>query len=101
MAQKKEKMVLVEGVWVIESKAAGRRAAKAEEKRRYAATAAALAQTHQKDVEKLRSEGCTESEITQHFLAENAEVAASHGFIRPARSVKVGKRQWGPTMMIH
>lgn len=101
MAQKKEKMVLVEGMWIAESKAAGRRAAKAEEKRRYAATAAALAKTHQKDVEKLRREGCTESEITQHFLTENAEVAASHGFIRPARSVRAGKRQWGSGLMFH
>lgn len=102
MAQNKsEKMVLVEGVWVPESRAAGRRAAKAEEKRRYAATAAALAQTHREDVERLRRDGCSESEITQYFLAEDAATAESHGFIHPARSIKAGKRQWGSGLMFH
>ncbi|MBQ4400237.1 MAG: hypothetical protein II830_02955 [Alphaproteobacteria bacterium] len=101
MAQKKEKMVVINGVAVPMSKAEGRLRALANGRRIKAEKDASLAATRRDEIEKMRKAGWSEDEIRQHFLTENAEVAASHGFIRPARSVRAGKRQWGPTMMIH
>lgn len=101
MKKNNEKMVLVEGKWIAESKAEGRRAAIANGHRIHKAMTAALSETRRDEVRELREKGWTEDEITQHFLAQNAEVAASHGFIRPARVFRATKKQWGPTMMFH
>lgn len=101
MAEKIEKMVCVAGMMIPESKVEGRMKALANGRRIKSEKDAALAATRNEEKRKLREDGWTEDEISQHFLAQNAETAASHGFIRPARSVKVGKRQWGATMMIH
>lgn len=95
-----EKMVVINGVAVPMSKAEGRLKALATGRRIHNEMTSALAATRNEEIREFREKGWTEDEITQHFLQENAETAASHGFIRPARSVKVGKRQWGPTMMI-
>lgn len=96
-----EKMVVINGVAVPMSKAEGRLRALANGRRIKAEKDASLAATRREETEQMLKAGWTESEITQHFLVQNAETAVSHGFIRPARSVRVGKRQWGPTMMIH
>lgn len=96
-----EKMVVINGMMVPESKAEGRMKALANGRRIRAEKDTALAATRREETEQMHKAGWTDDEIRQHFLTENAEVAASHGFIRPARSFRAGKRQWGPTMMIH
>lgn len=92
-----EKMVLVEGKWIAESKAEGRRAAIANARR----IKSELKEAHQDEVRQLREAGYTDDEIVLHLNAQNAEAAASHGFIRPARVFRETKKQWGPVMMFH
>lgn len=101
MKKNNEKMVLVEGKWIAESKAEGRRAAIANGRRIKSDLNASLKETHQDEVRQLREAGYTDDEIALHFNAQNAEAAASHGFIRPARVFRETKKQWGPTMMFH
>ena len=101
MKQKKEKMVLVAGVMVPESKVAGRLNALANGRRIHNEMTSALKETRQDEVRQMREAGWTEDEITQHFLQENAETAASHGFIRPARVFRAPKVNFGPGVMFH
>ena len=101
MKQKKEKMVLVAGVMVPESKVAGRLNALANGCRIHNEMTSALKETRQDEVRQMREAGWKEDEITQHFLAQNAEMAASHGFIRPARVYRVPKRNYGNGLMFH
>lgn len=101
MKKNNEKMVLVEGKWIAESKAEGRRVAIANGRRIKSDLNASLKETHQDEVRQLREAGYTDDEIALHFNAQNAEAAASHGFIRPARVFRETKKQWGPTMMFH
>ncbi len=98
---KNEKMVCVSGVMVPESKVAGRLNALANGRRIKSGLNASLKETHQDEVRQLREAGYTDDEIALHFNAQNAEIAASHGFIRPARVFRATKKQWGPTMMFH
>ncbi len=101
MKQKKEKMVLVAGVMVPESKVAGRLNALANGCRIHNEMTSALKETRQDEVRQMREAGWKEDEITQHFLQENAETAASHGFIRPARVFRAPKVNFGPGVMFH
>ena len=106
MAQKKnsnsEKMVLVEGVWTPESKAEGRRAAKADQRRRHAAMEAALQKTRDEEVNELREAKWTDDEIRQYFLAREAEEAKAHGFIQPTPRIKrTSELPFGPGVMFH
>lgn len=102
MKQKRnEKMVCVAGVMVPESKVAGRLNALANGRRINKEMTAALNETHQDEVRELREKGWTKDEITQHFLARNAEEAASHGFIRPARAFRAPKVNYGNGLMFH
>lgn len=98
---KNEKMVLVEGKWIAESKAEGRRAAIANGRRINIEMKAALSETRRDEVRELREKGWSEDEISQHFLARNAEEATSHGFIRPARAFRAPKVNYGPSLMFH
>lgn len=99
MEKNSEKMVMVCGMIIPESKVEGRRAALAHGRRIQATMQASLRETRQDEIRQLREAGWKEDEITLHLNAASAETAVSHGFIQPARVVRECKRQWGPTMM--
>ena len=101
MKKNNEKMVLVEGMWIAESKAEGRRAALANGRRINQEMTTSIRETRRDEVRQMRENGWTEDEITQHFLQENAEVASSHGFIRTARAFRAPKVNYGPGVMFH
>ncbi|MBQ8481080.1 MAG: hypothetical protein IJ532_00925 [Alphaproteobacteria bacterium] len=98
---KTEKMVCVAGVMVPESMVEGRLKALANGRRIHNEMVSAITATRQDEIRELRKAGWKDDDINLHLAAQNNEAAASHGFIRPARTIKAGKPQWGPTMMIH
>ena len=101
MANKNEKMVMVCGMLVPESKVEGRLMALAHGREINQAMNNSLRETRRNEVRQLREDGWKEDEITQKFLQENAEFSASHGFIRPARVYRAPKRNYGNGLMFH
>ena len=101
MANKNEKMVMVCGMLVPESKVEGRLAALAKGQKINKAMNDSLKEPRREEVRELREAGWKEDEITQKFLLENAEAAASHGFIRPARVYRAPKKNYGNGLMFH
>ena len=97
-----EKMVLVEGMWIAESKADGRRAAKADERRRHNEMLAALSKTRRDEVRKLKDENWSEADITQKFLREETEAARSRGFIEVTPRIRrTSELPYGEAIMFH
>ena len=98
----KEKMVLVAGMMVPESKVAGRLNALSNGHRIKSDKDAALAATRRDETEKMRKAGWSEDEIRQHFLAEDAATARSHGFFEPATRIKrTPAGTYAPGIMFH
>lgn len=62
---------------------------------------ASIAASHNEEKAELVKAGWSNDDIALHFAAQNAEYAANHGFIQPARSIRVNKPQYGPGMMFH